>query len=780
MEPSVKLLIVDDDEVDRMIIQRSLRTAQVAADIQTATLGAEALSALEQTTFDFIFIDFMLPDMNGLELLQQIRERGITTPVQVVTSQGDERIAVEAMKTGASDYLPKTLLTPEGISQSIRNAVRLHKIEQERLHTQEQLIKTQKQLDTVINGAPIILWAVDQEGIFTMARGKGLSLIGRQEQESVGTSLFEAYSEFQPVLTCARRTLQGHPSTCTVNIRGTWFDCLFLPQLNANQEVTGMIGVSYDITPRIEIEEELKKAKDQALTMAQIKEQFLANMSHEIRTPMNGIVGLTEVLAKTQLTKNQKEYLQGIQTSANNLMVIINDLLDFSKIEAGKVTFEVIPFELKPLLKQLLTILEIQAKDHKNSLKLLFDEEIPPFLAGDPFRLSQILNNLLGNALKFTENGVVRLQVEVVAQEEETLQIEFTVQDTGIGIQKDKLDTIFEKFTQGSTDTTRRFGGTGLGLSIAKELIEVQGGQIAVASEPGKGSTFRFVLPFRKTAPKPESFLPGQALEKYTHLQQAHVLLAEDNKVNQMLVHQVLQEHNMHVTTVTNGQQVLELLQREAFDLILMDMQMPLMDGYETMQYIREQMPAQKDIPIIALTAHTSPGQVQKCLSAGADAYVSKPFKAEELLKEISALLKAKDLNSQPVPVIEAEEEPLQVNLSYLQDFANGNIEFMLDILTLFMNQTPGLIQELARAVALSNWAETRTIAHKIKPSLSLVGIWQLEEVNATIEQSALNQTNLEQLPALVQKMKSLFQEAVFALKEEVQALKKQKKGLKR
>ncbi|WP_156180417.1 response regulator [Rufibacter radiotolerans] len=775
MEPAVKLLIVDDDEVDRMIIKRSLRTAQVAAEIYTATLGSEALEALGQTTFDFIFIDFMLPDMNGLELLQKIRENGITTPVQVVTSQGDERIAVEAMKTGASDYLPKTLLTPEGISQSIRSAIRLHKIEQERLHTQDQLIRTQKQLDTVINGAPIILWAVDKEGFFTMARGKGLALIDRQEQQAVGTSLFEAYSEFPPILTCARRTLQGHQSTCTVNIRGTWFDCLFLPQLNANKEVTGMIGVSYDITPRIEIEEELKKAKDEALTMAQIKEQFLANMSHEIRTPMNGIVGLTEVLAKTPLTTTQKDYLQGIQTSANSLMVIINDLLDFSKIEAGKITFEVIPFELKPLLKQLLTILEIQAKDHKNTIKLLFDEEIPPFLGGDPFRLSQILNNLLGNAIKFTENGIIRLHVEVIAQQEDLLQIEFTVQDTGIGIPKDKLDTIFEKFTQGSSDTTRRFGGTGLGLSIAKELIEVQGGHITVASEIGKGSTFRFVLPFRKTAHKPESHLGSHPHQLQTHLKHARVLLAEDNKVNQMLVNQVLQEQHIQVTHAENGLQVLELLRQNPYDLILMDMQMPVMDGYETMQYIRVQMPAQSKIPIIALTAHASPGQVKKCLSAGADAYVSKPFKAEELLRKISALLGAKKPENQPSPLVHAQEEELQVDLSYLQDFANGNRDFMMDILTLFMNQTPGLIQELARAIGLSNWAETRTIAHKIKPSLSLVGIKQLEELNATIEQSALNQTNLEQLPALVQKMTTLFHQSVIALKEEVNTLKKKK-----
>ncbi|WP_205503269.1 hybrid sensor histidine kinase/response regulator [Rufibacter psychrotolerans] len=763
MEPAVKLLIVDDDEVDRMIIKRSLRTANVEATIKIATLGAEALEILGQEPFDFIFIDFMLPDMNGLELLQQIRERGISTPVQIVTSQGDERIAVEAIKTGASDYLPKTLLTPEGISQSIRTAIRLHKIEQERLQTQEQLAGTQKQLETVINGAPIILWAADQNGQVTMARGRGLSLIGKGEAQSVGASIFDIYGEYPTIMESVRQTLQGEQAKCTVNIQGVWFDCLFFPLLQPNGKVSGMIGVCYDITERILIEEELKKAKDEALSMAQVKEQFLANMSHEIRTPMNGILGLTEVLAKTPLNQHQKEFLQGIHTSANNLMVIINDLLDFSKIEAGKITFEIIPFDLRQLVKQLLDILEIRARERKNTLKLLFDADIPPLLEGDPFRLSQILNNLLGNAIKFTENGAVRLNVEVVAQEEDQLRLEFTVQDTGIGIPAEKLDTIFEKFTQGSSDTTRKFGGTGLGLSIAKELVEAQGGTIHVESETGKGSAFRFVLPFRKIGEKQDqaaaACLPAQP---HTHaLRHARVLLVEDNAINQMLVKKVLYDHAVEVTVASNGREALEVLTQQSFDLILMDMQMPEMDGYEAMQHIRQEMPALKDIPIIALTAHASQGETAKCLAAGATSFLSKPFKADDLVQAIGSLLQKKPTAPEPGPAVE-------IDLTYLENFANGNVEFMQDILQLFIEQTPGLVQEMARAVSLGNWPETRTIAHKIKPSLSLVGIKPLEDLNATIEQAALYRTNTEQLPALVQQLVTLVGHSIKQLKKEL------------
>ncbi|MFC6999305.1 hybrid sensor histidine kinase/response regulator [Rufibacter roseus] len=773
MEPVIKLLIVDDDEVDRMIIKRSLRSAKLNTEIHTAITGAEALEALQKQTYDFIFIDFMLPDMNGLELLQKIREREITTPVQIVTSQGDERLAVEAIKTGASDYLPKTLLTPEGISQSIRSAIRLHQIEQERRQTQQQLKHTQEQLETVITGAPIILWAIDTNGVITMSRGKGLSLIGKKDGDSLGHSIYDLYKEYNIIISCIQRTLKGIESKCTTQISDTWFDCLFLPTFNEKGEVTGVIGVSYDITERIKTEQELEKAKDTALKMAQVKEQFLANMSHEIRTPMNGILGLTEVLAKTNLNDHQRDYLKAISTSANNLMIIINDLLDFSKIEAGKITLEIIPFELRQLLKQLLDILEIRAKERKNILKLMLDDDIPQYVMGDPFRLSQILNNLVGNAIKFTENGSIRVSVEVVSKVKDLFDIEFTIKDSGIGIPQEKLESIFDKFTQGSSDTTRRFGGTGLGLSIAKELVEVQGGQISVKSEVGKGSTFKFNLPYQKIDKKPESIAPPQsspAEQQFHHLRHFNVLLAEDNPINQLLVKKVLGDHDIRLLVANNGREALHLLEEHDFDLVLMDMQMPEIDGYEAMENIRQKDCPKKDIPIIALTAHASVGEANKCIASGANSYVSKPFQAETLLKEISKYLTPEKAH-ETTPASTAEE-PLHVDLSYLELFANGNIEFMLDILQMFIDQTPGQVQELTRAVSFSNWAETRTIAHKIKPSLALVGIREIEELNSEIEQSALHRSNTEQIPSLVQKMVVFVDRAVKVLEQEINLLK--------
>lgn len=775
MEPVIKLLVVDDDEVDRLVILRSLRTAKVNAEVHTAITGAEALAAVEAQTFDFIFIDFMLPDMNGLELLQQIRAKGITTPVQIVTSQGDERLAVEAIKTGASDYLPKSLLTPEGISKSIKTAIRLHKIEQEREQTLLQLTHTQEQLNTVITGAPIILWAIDTEGIITMSRGKGLSLIGKKEGETRGLSIYERYKEHPTFIDSIQLALKGKEATCTNSLGSTWFDSLFLPIFNEKKEVSGIIGVSYDITERVEIEQELKEAKNTAISMARIKEQFLANMSHEIRTPMNGILGLTEVLAKTNLDDRQRDFLNAISTSANNLMVIINDLLDFSKIEAGKITLEIIPFDLRQLVKQLLDILQLKAHERSNSLKLLLDDAIPAQVMGDPFRLSQILNNLVGNALKFTQKGTVKLSVEMLRQQEDLVELEFTVKDSGIGIPSEKLKNIFEKFNQGSNDTSRRYGGTGLGLSIAKELVEVQGGQIALESTLGLGSTFKFTIPYRNVNAPSKSAEYGNnssSTPDLTSLNSARILLAEDNPINQLLVKKIVEEHHLDLHIANNGQEAIDLLAQETFDLVLMDMQMPEMDGYEAMHHIRLQKNTYKNIPIIALTAHASPAEEEKCRNAGANAFVSKPFKADTLLQQISLLLPAKIKTSKPTKLPSPEAMGGSVDLSFLRQFANGNADFMVEILELFLEQVPQQLQELTRAVSFSNWVETRSITHKMKPSLALVGIQKMEELNAEIEQSALNRKNTQNLPSLVQQMVTLAQASKPEIEKEILALR--------
>ena len=416
------------------------------------------------------------------------------------------------------------------------------------------------------------------------------------------------------------------------------------PYKNSKGKIIGKIGAITDITDLIKTQRSLTQAKTTAEKATQIKQQFLANMSHEIRTPMNGILGMSYLLSKTGLDKEQEENLNALTTSAENLLVIINDILDISKIDAGKMTFEQTNFSINEILKNVKHTLNFKATERSNQLISNIKDAVPEVLLGDPVRLNQILLNLIGNALKFTKNG--RVVVTVIASEKkDNIQtLEFSITDTGIGIPKNKLSKIFDSFSQAEQSTTREFGGTGLGLTITNKLIELQGGEIWVKSKVNKGTTFSFTLPYKigaidvfvkeKLKVKSESVLDLESIK---------VLLVEDNPINQLMAKKVLSGWNCITDTAENGKIAIEKLNNSDYDLILMDIQMPVMDGYEATKHIRKKMNSTKnEVPIIAMTAHASSGEVDKCLSLGMDDYISKPFVPQELNNKIVALVKDK------------------------------------------------------------------------------------------------------------------------------------------
>ncbi|MFY9307931.1 MAG: ATP-binding protein [Bacteroidia bacterium] len=390
---------------------------------------------------------------------------------------------------------------------------------------------------------------------------------------------------------------------------------------------------------------ELQKAKSDAENLAKAEEQFLANMSHEIRTPMNAIIGFTDLILKTELKQEQKQYVNAVKTSGENLLVIINDILDFSKIQAGKFTFEKIDFSLSKQLKSLVELMLPKSTEKGIAIATRIQKDIPDGLVGDPTRLNQIFINLLGNAIKFTHEGEILVTAEAIAEDETTVDIRFSVCDTGIGISPDKLSVIFDGFTQASSETNRKYGGTGLGLSIAKQLVELQGGSIDVKSTLGKGSVFSFNIPFHKSL-KPES----NALTEYTDVEDKllkgiKVLLVEDNPLNQMLAKKVLSDWEWFVDTAENGVMAVEKVKQKDYDLILMDIQMPEMDGYEATRLIRRmQNDIKKDVPIVAMTAHALPGELEKCISAGMNDYISKPFSKKVLYAKVLSIFENKQL----------------------------------------------------------------------------------------------------------------------------------------
>lgn len=411
-------------------------------------------------------------------------------------------------------------------------------------------------------------------------------------------------------------------------------------RLNKGDVITGTL---MDITERKRFEKELIASKLMAEKALAAKSEFLSNMSHEIRTPMNAIVGLTEIiLREEELSAQAKRNLELVEYSADNLLVIINDILDYSKIEANKIDLEQIPFNLKKVLGKLLDTWRLKADGNHLALKLDWDEQIPETLLGDPYRLNQILLNLISNALKFTKEGSVSIHTKMQADLGERFDILFEVRDTGIGIPESKLKSIFESFTQAYTDTTRNFGGTGLGLAISKRLIELQGGKIWVESKVGEGSSFFFNV-FLDLSNDEQIETPERDTSVSSNLNGIDILVAEDNKVNQMLIKQVCKNWNANISIADNGRIAVEKSKAKAYDVILMDLQMPELNGFEAVEKIREDdTNLNLNTPILALTADAMPETKSYVVRSGFNGYVTKPFKSESLLKEITLCLESR------------------------------------------------------------------------------------------------------------------------------------------
>ncbi len=641
------------------------------------------------------------------------------------------------------------------------------------------------------------LVTISPKGKITDMNQATVNITGITRGKLTGTDFFEYFTEPQK----AREVYQevfahGSVANSPLTLRhkdGKLTDVLFNGSVYKDDRgnVLGVVVVARDITDQKRIATELTEAivfaelatqlaeeakikAENATVIAEnavkAKQQFLSNMSHEIRTPMNAIIGFTKVLLKTDLSVKQKEYLTSIKMSGDALIVLINDILDLAKVDAGKMTFEQIPFKMSISIATMLHLFETKIQEKNLTLIKEYDDKIPEVLVGDPVRLHQIILNLVSNAVKFTSEGKITVSIQLLSEDDEKVTIQFSISDTGMGIPKDRIDKIFENFQQASSGTARLYGGTGLGLAIVKQLVEPQNGTISVKSKIDVGSTFSFILPFQKT--KADVEIVPQLVELDPGITNIKVLVVEDIALNQLLMRTLLDDFGFECDIATNGKIAIEMLQSKSYDIILMDLQMPEMNGFETTEYIRHTMNSL--IPIIALTADVTTADLTKCKAVGMNDYIAKPVDDRLLYSKIVGFVKKNMLLNETIEILSAENITVKcTNMDFLKQHTKSNHALMMEIITLYLEQTPSLIKTMKQSLFTKDWNLLYTTIHKLIPSFSIVGIsTDFENMAKKVQEYAGTQQETDKIPALATQLESICNQACVELEDEFNLIK--------
>jgi len=650
------------------------------------------------------------------------------------------------------------------------------------------------------------LFTISPAGKITDMNNASVNIIGLSREKLIGTDFFDYFTDpqkarevYQEVF--AKGFVTNYPLTIKDHKKT---DVLFNGSVYKDEHgnVLGIVVVARDITEQKAIDKELTEAKifaelatafaedarskaedatkvaEEATRIAEVavnaKQQFLSNMSHEIRTPMNAIIGFTKVLLKTEMTVKQMEYLSAIKVSGEALTVLINDILDLAKVDSGLMTFEKIPFKMETSLLAMLHLFETKIQEKNLELVKVYDKNIPEVLIGDPVRLHQVILNLVSNAVKFTSEGKITVSVKALSEDSDSVTLEFAISDTGIGISEEKLETVFEVFQQASSGTSRLYGGTGLGLAIVKQLVEPQGGSISVKSKLEEGTTFSFILSFQKTEQK---ILADLDLVKLNpDIKNIRVLVVEDIALNQLLMKTILNEFGFEFDVASNGKIAIEKLQNNTYDLILMDLQMPEMNGFEATEYIRNKMNSK--IPIVALTADVTTVDLAKCKSVGMNDYLSKPVDDRLLYNKIVEIVKQSihERNEETNETSYNQSENLKfVNLSNLSRRTKSDPKLMMEMISLYLDQTPSLIAAMKQGLDDKDYSALQSAVHKMVPSFSIMGISKdFENIAKKVQEDVDNiQRHRHGMPDLVLQLEKVCTEACKELEAEFNVIKK-------
>lgn len=634
----------------------------------------------------------------------------------------------------------------------------------------EQYIKKGSFYEAVVEDGSDIIFIVDFDGMILYHNSSVHETLGYRAKTLIGKNFFDFILP-DTVDTLKSKFKQSRKRAYTEKVEFQFLckdrSYRFLEfnaiNLKHKEKVNGFILDCRDIMQR-------KRDAEELVRLQKAKEQFLANISHEIRTPINGIAGMANLLGQSPTAEESETYLNAIRHSAENLKVIINDLLDLAAIDSGKLRFEKIPFNLKDLLPSLIGTFTYQARDKRIALEYAIDERLNKILLGDPVRLNQILINLISNAVKFTHNGAIKVDCSIDRQQKNTCWIRIEVKDTGVGIPGEKLNTIFESFSQADASVTRKYGGSGLGLTIVKQLVELQNGKITVRSEEHVGSTFIVLIPYGigKTRSlgmpaddKKNKSLPDSAL------QNLRVLLVEDNDINRLYAKSILKNWRCYTDTAENGLVAIEKIKNGEFDVVLMDVQMPVMDGYEATKAIRSMAPPLNKIPVVALTANATKADVEKCMAAGMNDYLPKPFTPDDLRRKLFEELKLMS-SAQGAGKKGSGARKSYFDFSYLRSVSGNNEEFIREMILTFSQSVPEILNGMRSSLDTKDWAKLSRLAHQIKPSFTLLGLDSMRGTLITIEEHGKSKENLEELTRIAKRFLAKCDEIIPHLKDEL------------
>jgi PAS domain S-box-containing protein len=639
------------------------------------------------------------------------------------------------------------------------------------------------------------LFTISPAGKITDMNNASVNITGIPREKLTGTDFFDYFTEPGKAREAYQEVFaKGFVTDYPLIIRDHKLtDVLLNGSVYKDEQgnVMGVVVVARDITDQKRIATELNEAivfaelavgiaeeakiKAESATLiaetaVKAKQQFLSNMSHEIRTPMNAIIGFTKVLLKTDTSSKQKEYLQAIKMSGDALIVLINDILDLAKVDAGKMIFEQTPFKMALSISAMLHLFEPKIREKNLELVKDYDAKIPEVLLGDPVRLHQIILNLVSNAVKFTNKGKITVSVRLLSEDDNSANIEFAVKDTGIGISQSKIEKIFDNFQQASSGTSRLYGGTGLGLAIVKQLVEAQDGSITVNSKIDEGSTFGFLLRFQKTKATVES--ETELLELDTEIKNIKVLVVEDIALNQLLMKTLLDEFGFGCDIAANGRIAIEKLQSNPFDIVLMDLQMPEMNGFEATDFIRNRM--NSNIPIIALTADVTTVDLAKCKAVGMNDYIAKPVDEKLLYSKIVGSVKKPLCIDGRKEEKEHESKTIKyTDLHYLITRTKANPILMMEMISLYLEQTPPLISTMKQSWKEKDWGSLYSAVHKMIPSFAIMGIsTDFENMAKKVQEFAKTQQQEEGISDMVLQIESVCNQACIELKVEFNTFK--------